>query len=100
MWYHVQGTTLTLQIKVFPKSSRACVGPVDAGRLQVRVRATAEDGKANDAVMSALAQAFEVPREAVQILTGYTARTKVVRIEGSRVEPAMFEKEERNVKVR
>lgn len=100
MWYQVQGTTLTLQIKVFPKSSRDCVGPVDADRLQVRVRATAEDGKANDAVIRALSQAFDVPREAVHILTGYSARMKVVRIEGSRVEPALFEKEERNVKVR
>ncbi len=99
-WYQVQGTVLTLQIKVFPRSPRACVGPVDAGRLQVRVRAVAEDGKANDAVVSALAQAFEVPRDAVRILSGHAARAKVVRVEGFRVDPVQFEKEGRDVKVR
>lgn len=100
MWYQMQGDALTVQIKVFPKSPRACVGPVDANRLQVRVRAAAENGSANESVVAALAQAFEVSREAVRIVTGHTARLKVVRIEGSLVNPARFEKEEQNVKIR
>lgn len=98
MWYEAKDSGLTLQIKVFPKSPYACVGPVDADRLQVRVRAAAEDGQANEAVIAALARAFNVPKKSVRILSGQTARTKAVRIEGSSVDPLRFEKEEVHVK--
>jgi uncharacterized protein len=53
--------------------------------LLARVRAIAEDGKANDAARRLLAKAAGVPASAVALLAGATARLKSFRIAG---EPA------------
>jgi uncharacterized protein len=50
--------------------------------LVVRVRARAVDGRANDAVVRALAGAFDVPARDVTIVTGHTSRSKAVSIAG------------------
>jgi len=83
---------MTLEIKVFPKSPHSRIGPVEGGRLQVRIHAAPEDGAANAAVVALLARAFEVPQRAVTILLGQTSRMKSVRITGSPVDPSVYEK--------
>ena len=50
------------------------------GRLRVRVRAPAEKGRANRAVLRLLAMVLEVPEGKIEILTGYTSRDKVVLV--------------------
>jgi uncharacterized protein len=50
--------------------------------LLVRVTARAVDGQATAAVLAALAEAFDVPRRRVTLVSGATARTKVVDIDG------------------
>jgi len=97
-WCSRSGDAVTLELKVFPKSPRSRIGPVEGGRLQVRVHAAPEDGEANAAVIALLARAFDVPRGAVTILTGQTSRLKSIRIAGSAVEPAMYEKGSVDVK--
>jgi uncharacterized protein len=52
-------------------------------RLRVVVNASPTDGKANRAVVLALADAFGVPPSAVTILRGETSRKKTVRIVGA-----------------
>ena len=56
----------------------------DAGRfyLKARVRAAAEDGKANAALEAMLAKAFGVAKSKVKVARGATARLKAVEIEG------------------
>ena len=51
-------------------------------QLIVRVNAPAVDGRANNAVTRAVADAFEVAASAVDIAGGATARTKTLRIHG------------------
>ena len=46
------------------------------------VNAPPVDGKANEAVVRALAAAFGVPRANVEIVRGETGRRKTVRIRG------------------
>lgn len=74
---------LTLRIRVRPGASRTRVGGSygDDGALVVAVQARAVDGAANEAVVAALADAFDVPRRAVTIRTGQAARTKVVHLD-------------------
>ncbi len=91
-WCTRSGDAMTLELKVFPKSPRCRIGPVEGGRLQVRVHAPPEDGEANAAVVALLAKAFDVPRSAVAILVGQTSRLKSIRITGSAVDPGSFEK--------
>ena len=54
------------------------------GTWRVAVSAPAEDGKANAAVIEALAEKFDVPKGAVKIVRGLTGRLKEVEINCSR----------------
>jgi uncharacterized protein (TIGR00251 family) len=49
---------------------------------KVRVTAPPEDGRANDAVLDLLAERLELPRRSLSIVSGHTAREKVIRMEG------------------
>jgi uncharacterized protein (TIGR00251 family) len=75
------GVTVDIQVK--PRSSREGVGPTQADRLLVAVNAPPVDGKANQAVVRVLAEAFGVPRSAVTIVRGETGKKKTVRIVGT-----------------
>ena len=73
---------VTVDVLVHPRAARAAVGPVVGDRLRVAVTAPPVDGKANDAVVRALANALGVPRGAIEIVRGETGRRKTVRIAG------------------
>lgn len=74
----------TYSVRVKPGSSRTRVGGGygDPPALVVAVNAPAVDGRANDAVVRALADALGCRPADVEIVSGRTARTKVVRVEG------------------
>jgi uncharacterized protein len=74
------GVTVDIQVK--PRSSREGVGPVQGDRLCVAVNAPPVDGKANEAVVRVLAEAFGVSRSAVTIVRGETGKKKTVRLAG------------------
>ncbi len=50
--------------------------------LAIRVRAVPEDGKANTALLRLLAHEFDLPRSAMRVARGETARLKEVTIAG------------------
>lgn len=56
--------------------------------LKVRVSAAPADGAANAAVIAVIAKALKLPKSAVRIAAGDTARVKRLEIEGA--EPADF----------
>jgi len=59
--------------------------------LRVRVRAAAEDNKANRALEAPMAKAFGVPKSKVRVRRGATARLKTLEIDGaSEAEVAAF----------
>ena len=69
-------------VLVRPRSSRASVGGSHDGSLVVRVREPATDGRANRAVVDAVADALGVARRAVSITSGASGRWKVVEVDG------------------
>jgi uncharacterized protein YggU (UPF0235/DUF167 family) len=69
-------------IWVRPGSTRTGVGGEHNGALVVRVGARAVDGKATDAALAAVADAFGVRRTAVRLITGATSRVKIVDVAG------------------
>jgi uncharacterized protein (TIGR00251 family) len=77
-----------LSIRVTPKSARdevwglhtAADGTVS---LAVKVSAPPDKGKANKAVIEALAEAFGLPKSAFAIVSGETSRHKVVSVAGN-----------------
>lgn len=73
-----------LEIRVRPNASRNKVGGSvgDPPRLVVAVQAPAVDGKANDAVLKELAQAFNLRRRDFTIVYGELGRDKRIIVEG------------------
>jgi uncharacterized protein (TIGR00251 family) len=74
---------VTVDIVVQPRASRAGLGPVVGDRLRVAVTAPPVDGKANEAVVRALAEALGIARSAVEIVRGESGRRKTVRLRGT-----------------
>jgi uncharacterized protein len=72
-----------ITIRVRPGSARPGVGGEHAGALVVRVSARAVDGRATEAALAAVADAFGVRRSAVSLVSGASSRTKVVDIDSS-----------------
>ena len=75
-----------LTLRVSPGAARsAVVGRYGAG-WKIRVSATPEDGKANDAVIRLLADTLAVPVRDVEIVSGRASRDKTVALTGIRPE--------------
>ena len=72
---------MKLSLKVVAGASRdeICGWPGDS--LKIRVRAAAESGKANAAVVTLLAEILGLHRRAINIASGTTATRKIVEIE-------------------
>ncbi|MFD1149791.1 DUF167 domain-containing protein [Saccharothrix hoggarensis] len=69
-------------VRVKPGAKREAVGGRwGDGALVVAVAAPAVEGKANEAVRKALAQAFGVRKQDVEVVAGERGRDKVVRVE-------------------
>lgn len=78
-----------IPVHVTPKSSRNEVGGWRGGELLVRVTVAPEDGKANTAVRRMVAKALGVAVSAVTVVTGATARHKLLEAD---VDEALVEK--------
>jgi uncharacterized protein len=75
--------TVRITIWVRPGAARPGVGGEHAGALVVRVSPRAVDGKATEAALAAVADAFGVRRAAVTLVTGATSRIKTVEVAGA-----------------
>jgi uncharacterized protein YggU (UPF0235/DUF167 family) len=72
--------TTKINVHVKTKAREPGVSVIDATTLRVRVREAPERGKANEAVVAALADALGVPRSSVRIVTGGHSRKKLVEV--------------------
>lgn len=78
---------MKLSVRVTPKGGRDAVDgwALDgAGRplLKLRVSAAPSDGAANAAVVALIAKTLKVPKSAVRIVAGETARVKRLELDG------------------
>lgn len=71
-----------LDLKVSPKASRNAISGFMGETLKLSVTAAPERGKANQAVEELLAEALGLPRSAVQVVAGHTAKAKRVEVAG------------------
>jgi uncharacterized protein (TIGR00251 family) len=77
---HAEGATLAVRVQ--PKAKRNAVLGEQAGALKVSVTAPPEDGRANDAVLALLREAYKLQRSQLAILSGQTNRNKVILVRG------------------
>ena len=74
--------TLTLNIKVEPRTSRSgIVGPYN-NALKVKLISPPVEGKANKELIEVLAKGFGINKKDVEIVSGQTSKNKVVRLNG------------------
>jgi uncharacterized protein len=71
-----------VRLRVSPGARRSELVGRHGDGWKVRVTAPPEDGRANDAVLDLLAEQLELPRRSLSIVSGHTAREKIVRMEG------------------
>ncbi len=74
--------SVTVDVLVQPRASRAKVGPIHDGRLKVAVTSPPVDGEANAAVIELFAKQLGVARGAVEVIAGASSRRKTLRITG------------------
>ena len=75
-WYRPEADRLTLYQRVTPRAG------VDRIEVRLCVRAVPDKGRANEAVIALLSQAFGLPKSSIRVTAGETARLKTVSIEG------------------
>jgi uncharacterized protein YggU (UPF0235/DUF167 family) len=74
--------SVRFRVRVTPRAGIDRVDGVFDAALRCRVAAAPADGAANASVGRLLAAELRVPRSAVKIVGGATARTKTVEVDG------------------
>jgi uncharacterized protein (TIGR00251 family) len=74
--------TARVRLRVSPGARRSEIAGRYGEGWKVRVAAPAEAGRANDAVLALLSDRLELPRRSLTIVSGHTARDKVVELAG------------------
>jgi uncharacterized protein (TIGR00251 family) len=77
----VTGST-RVSLRVSPGATNAAVVGRHGDGWKVRVAAPPEGGRANDAVVRLLADALELPRADVEIVSGHGGKDKTVALAG------------------
>ena len=80
--FRVNGDTLIVRVRVFPRSNRNEISGIANGQLRVRTTTAPTDGKANQAVAEQLAKAFGVAPSGVTLYRGGKNRDKLFAISG------------------
>lgn len=73
---------ITFTLRVQPRATKSAVVGMVEGALKLKLAAPPVDGAANEELIRFLAKLFAVPRRSVLILSGTTAKTKIIRITG------------------
>ena len=75
--------TASIAVRVIPRAKRnKIVGLLEDDTLKVRLTAPPVDGKANMALIKFLSDAFGIQKSDIEILSGETSRTKLIRLMG------------------
>jgi hypothetical protein len=84
--FREEGAALVFAVRVAPRASKTAAAGEHDGALKVRVAAPPVGGAANEELTRFLARAFGVPSRAVEIVSGHSSKTKVVRVGGADAE--------------
>lgn len=76
-----KGHKIVLRVRVVPKSGKHEIGDIMAdGTIKIKLRSAPEQSKANKELIELLSDFFEVKYQHIAIISGETARLKLVEI--------------------
>lgn len=73
-------TCVRLQVQVMPNAKRTGIAGMHGDALKIRLQAQPIEGKANEALVRFVADALDLPKSAVSVSHGLTARRKLLEI--------------------
>lgn len=83
---------VTLAVRAQPGAKKTAVvgvyGEGDTAQLKIAVQAPPIEGRANEALITFLANTFGVPKKSVELLSGELSRSKVFLVRGVRRDAA------------
>lgn len=71
-----------IQIRLTPRSSQNRISGGGGGPYTIKVTAPPVNGRANEALIALLAETLTIPKRRITIISGKTARLKMIRIDG------------------
>jgi uncharacterized protein (TIGR00251 family) len=71
-----------IDVRVIPRASKSGIAGMRGDALIVRLNAPPVEGAANAELIEVLADALNVPKRAISIVSGERTRQKRVRVEG------------------
>jgi uncharacterized protein len=77
------------EVRVQPRASRSEIVGEQQGALRVRLAAPPVDGAANDALIELLADVLDVPKRDIRIVSGATAKRKIIEADGVTAEKVL-----------
>lgn len=73
---------ITLSVRIQPRASKNEIITMENGGLKIRLTSPPVDGAANEALIKFLSDVLSIAKSQVEIVSGHTAREKIVRIAG------------------
>ncbi|MBI2558721.1 DUF167 domain-containing protein [Candidatus Woesearchaeota archaeon] len=71
---------MKITVKIKPNSKKEEIKKIDGTNFFIAVKEPPIDGKANKALVKALAKHFNIPSSAVRIASGHTSKQKIIEI--------------------
>lgn len=75
-----------LHLRAKPNSKIDQLAYDESGQLTVKIKAPAQDGKANEYLVKFLAESLDLPRAAVRLVSGFTNPHKKLEIDAEEKE--------------
>ena len=75
-------SSVSLTVKVTPRASKNALVGWEEGVLKVRLKATPQQGEANEMLIEFLSEVLEIPKSWIELVRGHTSRHKQLRITG------------------
>lgn len=73
---------ITFVVRIVPRASSTAVAGDYEGALRIRIAAPPVEGAANRELIRFLAKELKVPQNAVEIVSGASAKKKIIRLKG------------------
>lgn len=73
---------MIFRVRVIPRASRDKIAGIHDGAVRVRLTAPPVEGAANEALVAFLSSVLRVPKRDIELVSGQSARNKVVSVSG------------------